>query len=150
MSRRFDGAITTEPDAQPLDSSLPPPPERPARPVIIEIAAAFLIVGGITAILGTVGAAVGGGSAPRTGPILAIELGLDVLTVAIGLLVRAGRAWLVCINVVAVLVFIEVTAVSSGSAIAIILAFLDAFMFVAVARHRAWFDWRSETNGAMR
>jgi lysylphosphatidylglycerol synthetase-like protein (DUF2156 family) len=150
MSRRFEGAITTAPEDEPQDSSLPPPAERPDRPVIIEIAAAILIVGGITAILGTAGATLSAGSAPRTTPILALELGLDVLMVAIGLLVRAGRAWLVCINVVAVLVFLEFTAVPSGSAIAITLAVVDSIAFIGIARHRAWFDWRPDAGETTR
>ena len=150
VNRRFEGAITTPPDDEPLDSSRPPAPERPPRPVIIELAAAILIVGGIAEILGAAGVALGAGSVPTAGPILAIELGIDLLTVAIGLLVRAGRSWLVCINVVAVLVFLEFTAVPSGSAVAISLAALDAFVFVAIARHRAWFDWRPAPGRGLR
>jgi hypothetical protein len=146
MSRPFEGAITTAPD-DPDDPDLPPPAERPHRPVIIEFAAAILIVGGISAIMGTVGAAVGGGRAAPTGPILAIELALDILTIAIGLLVRFGRAWLLCINAIAVLVFLEFSAVWNGSTVAMLLAVLDAIGFVAVARHRAWFEWRPETEG---
>jgi hypothetical protein len=138
MSRRFEGAITTP--EEPLDSTLPPTPERPRRPVVIEIAAAILIVGGITSIVGTLGAVLGTANGP-SGPTLAIVLGVDVLTVVVGLLVRLGRAWIVCINVVAVLLFLELTAVPSGSAIALFLAILDGFVFWAIARHRAWFDW---------
>jgi hypothetical protein len=65
-----------------------------------------------------------------------------VLTIVIGLLVRRGQAWLLCINVVAVLLFVELTAIPGGSATAAVLAVLDAFVFVALSRNRDWFDWR--------
>lgn len=94
-----------------------PVTRRPPRPLSIEIAAAILIVGGFVAIVGTLGA-------------------------SLGLLVRRGQAWIVCINVVAVLLFIELTAVPGGSAIAALLAVLDGFVFVALARNRAWFEWQ--------
>jgi hypothetical protein len=143
MSRRFEGAITT-PDDEPTDSSIPPAPVRPHRPLSIEVAAAILIVGAITALVGTLASMLPGGAAaasPEALPIVALLLAINVLTLIVGFLVRAGRAWLVCVNVVAVLVFIELTAVPSGSAVAALLAVLDGFVFVAVARHRDWFDW---------
>ncbi len=144
MSRRFEGAITT-PDDESNDSAARPEPTRPRRPPSIEIAAAILIVGAVTAILGTLTSAASGGTAasdPGARPIVALLLALDVLTVIVGFLVRAGRGWLACINFVAVLVFVELTAIPDGSAIAILLAALDGFVFVTLARHRAWFDWR--------
>ncbi len=144
MSRRFEGAITT-PDAASTDSSAPPEPVRPRRPVSIEIAAAILIVGALTAVVGTLLSAASGGTAasdPGARPIVALILALNVLTVIVGFLVRTGRAWLVCINVAAVLVFLELTAIPGGSALAGLLAALDGFVFVTLARQRPWFDWR--------
>jgi hypothetical protein len=143
MTRRFEGAITTPEDA--ADSSSKPSAQRPPRPVSIEIAAAVLIVGGLAAAVGTVGGALGldpAASAPGARPVIALILALNVLTVIVGLLVRRGRAWIACINIVAVLLFLELTAVPSGSAMAAVLSVLDAFVFVALARNRAWFDWR--------
>ncbi|MDO8484177.1 MAG: hypothetical protein Q7S35_04460 [Candidatus Limnocylindrales bacterium] len=142
MTRRFDGAITTPEDAP--DSTTLPAARRPPRPVGIESAAAILIAGGIVAIIGTIGAMGLDPEAadPGARPVIALILALNVLTVIVGLLVRRGQAWIVCINVVAVLLFIELTAIPSGGATAALLAVLDGFVFVALARNRAWFDWR--------
>lgn len=146
MTRRFEGAITTPEDVP--DSTRPPVATRPPRPMIIEIAAAILIVGGFVGIVGTITAALGFDPAaadPGARPVIVLILALNVLTVVVGVLVRRGVAWIACINVVAVLLFIEFTAVPGGSAVAVLLAVLDAFVFVALARHRAWFDWRPPT-----
>lgn len=143
MTRRFDGAITTPEEAP--DSTSQPVARRPPRPLSIEIAAAILIVGGFVAIVGTLGASLGldpAAADPGARPIVAVILALNVLTVIVGLLVRRGQAWIVCINVVAVQLFIELTAVPGGSAIATLLAVLDGFVFVALAGNRAWFEWQ--------
>jgi hypothetical protein len=143
MTRRFDGAITTPEET--FDSTVVPAAQRPSRPVSIEIASAILVVGGFVAIVGTMAAVLGldpAAGAPGARPIIALILALNVLTIVIGLLVRRGRAWLLCINVVAVLLFVELTAVPGGSATAAVLAVLDAFVFVALSRNRGWFDWR--------
>lgn len=143
MSRRFDGAIST-PDDEWTDSSLSPEPTRPRRPPSIELAAAILIVGAMTDILGSLAWASGGPTASEPGarPIVALLLALNILTVVVGVLVRTGRAWLVCINVVAVLVFVESMAIADGSVLAVLLAALDGFVFVTLTRQRGWFDWR--------
>ena len=142
MTRRFDGAITVPEEA--TDSNVVPVAQRPPRPVSIEIASAILVVGGLVAIVGTVAAVLGldpAAADPGAQPVIALILALNVLTIVIGLLVRAGLAWLLCINVVAVLLFVELTAVPSGSTTAAVLAILDAFVFVALSRNRGWFDW---------
>jgi len=74
--------------------------------------------------------------------VLVIQFGLSVLTIVIGLLVRAGRAWIVCVGVVAVILFLDLTAIPSGSVFAIIFAIFDGIAFVALIRHRAWFQWQ--------
>lgn len=143
MTRRFDGAITTPEEA--LDSTAVPATERVARPISIEIASAILIVGGVVAIVGTMAAVLGldpAAADPGARPVVALILVLNALTIVIGLLVRRGRAWLLCINVVAVLLFVELTAIPGGSASAAVLAVLDAFVFVTLSRNRDWFDWR--------
>ena len=142
MTRRFDGAITTPVDE--ADSARLPAATRPARPLSVEISAAVLIVGGVLATIGTLGAA---GAAvntrsPGAGFVIVLLMVLNVLTVLVGVLVRRGRAWILCINVVAIALFVELTAVPGGSAFAAGLAVLDAFVFVALLRNRAWFNWR--------
>lgn len=120
-------------------------PRHPARPVGIEIAAAVLIVGGLVAIVGTPGTTLGidpAAADPGARPVIALILALNLLTVIVGLLVRRGQAWIVGINVVAILLFVELTAIPGGSPTAALLAVFDGFIFAALARERAWFDWQ--------
>lgn len=137
-ARRFDGAITT-PDlgGEPTDQTVLPVPERPGRPVLVEIASAILIIGAGTSLLGTVGYQIGGGD---SGSIGAVFVGFDILTIMVGVLIRSGRAWLLGVNLVAVALFLELTALPSG--IAFVLAAFDSIALFALIRHREWFDWR--------
>lgn len=137
--RRFEGALTTATDSGEVpDASIVPAPERPRRPVIIELASAILIVGGITSILGAAGWAISGG---QTGPVGVLVMLLDILTIVVGVLIRSGRAWVVAINVVAIALFLELTALPS--AFAIVFVVLDSIVLYALFRHRTWFDRRA-------
>lgn len=131
---RFPGAVTGPDDgAPPRDASIVPAPSRPPRPLLIEIAAAILIVGGLTSILGSLGTL-----DPNTEELDIVFLVLGALTVLVGLLVRAGRAWVIDVNVAAIVLFLEVTALPS--AVAIVFVALDTIVLFALIRHRAWFD----------
>lgn len=142
-SRRFEGAVTTPEDGGLVtDSSLPPPPERPPRPILIELASAILVVGGMVGVLGTVGLVASGIDQGLVGSLVLV---LNVLTVLVGLLIRAGRAWVLAVNVVAVALFLELTALPST--FAIVLSVLDAVVLFTLIRYRSWFDWRP-TDGA--
>ncbi|HYH93143.1 MAG TPA: hypothetical protein VD763_08295 [Candidatus Saccharimonadales bacterium] len=138
-SRRFEGAITGPTDGVERDSSRLPRPERPRRPMAIELASALLIVGGIFSTISAV-AFIASGGAAVLGPVYALVLALDVLTVVVGLLIRRGRAWILAINVVAIAFFLELTALPS--AFALLFIGLDAIVLYALFRHRAWFDGR--------
>lgn len=138
-SRRFEGAVTTPADSGEVpDASLPPEPERPPRPILIELSSAILIIGGITAVLGTVGYQLGGGQS--NGVVDLLVLLLNVLTVLVGGLIRAGRAWILAINVVAIALFLEITALPATFAIVYVV--LDGIVLFALFRHRGWFLWR--------
>jgi len=132
--RRFEGAVTTPADGGELpDRSIPPPPQRPARPILVELAASILIVGGLTSLIGSLAA---------PGLLGLAFVALNVVMIVLGVLIRRARAWVVALNVVVVALFLEVTALPSAFAIVFIV--LDAIVLAALIRHRAWFDWRSE------
>ena len=118
-------------------------PVRPPRPVLVEVAGAILIIVGATALLAGVLRLISGTAPPADGAAmaLAIQFGSSVLTIVVGWLVRAGRAWLVCVGVVAVILFLDLSTIPSGSVFAPIFAVFDGIAFVALIRHRAWFDW---------
>jgi hypothetical protein len=129
--RRFEGAVTTPADSGVVvDASIVPAPERPPRPVLVEVAAALLIVGGLTSLLGAL-------AAPGLAGILFTAL--NAVMIVLGLLIRRGRAWIVAVNVVAVALFLELTALPSGFAIVSIV--MDTIVLIALFRHRAWFFW---------
>ena len=140
MARRFEGAITTPADSGEIgDQSVLPRPERPPRPLLVEFAAAILIVGGLTALLTAL-------SVPGA---LGLVFGVvNIAMIVLGVLIRRGQAWVVAINVVAIALFLELTALPSAFAILAIV--LDAIVLVALFRHRAWFFWEPsehETDG---
>lgn len=131
---RFEGAITTpEAGGEINDQSIVPAPTRPDRPVLVELAAAILIVGGLTSLIGSLAA---------PGIVAILLVALNVVMVVLGVLIRRGRAWLIAVNVVAVALFLEITALPS--AFAIVFALLDAVVLVALIRYRAWFDWQPD------
>jgi hypothetical protein len=137
-SRRFEGAVTTPADSGEIaDQSIVPVPDRPPRPLALEASAAILIIGGLTSILGTIGYQIGGGD---TGMLGLVILALDILTVMVGVLIRMGRAWVFAINVVAIALFLELTALPS--AFAIVFVVLDTLVLFSLFRHRGWFDWK--------
>lgn len=135
---RFEGAVTTpEAGGEIDDQSIVPAPTRPDRPVLVELSAAILIVGGLTSLIGSLAA---------PGIVAILLVGLNVAMVILGVLIRRGRAWLIAVNVVAVALFLELTALPS--AFAIVFALLDAIVLIALLRHRAWFDWRPDDSPA--
>jgi len=133
---RFAGAITTPVDP-PAET---PPASRPPRPAIIEAAAAILIVGGLTGL-----ATSPSPFQPGIGPLASLFVILDVVTVIVGIAVRSGRAWVLALNVTAIALFLEISALPAP--IALLLALLDALVLVALIRHRDWFDWRPDRPG---
>jgi hypothetical protein len=134
VDRRFEGALTgPEAGGEPRDASVVPAPVRARRPVLLELAAAILVVGGLTGLLGTVATL-----DPTSAALDVLFAGLAILTVVVGLLVRAGRAWVLDINVVAVALFVEATALPS--AVAVLFVALDTIVLFALIRHRAWFE----------
>ena len=109
----------------------------------IEASAANIIVGGVASAFAALLTLVDGQRPPAGAePVIAIQYALIALTIFVGVQVRRGRAWLLCVTVVAVILFLDLSGVPSGNALAMMFATLDAFVFVTLIRHRAWFDWR--------
>jgi hypothetical protein len=116
------------------------PSRRPARPALVEVAAAILIVGGVISLLSSI--EVVATFAQRS----QADLGISLLSVAIGagllvlgILVRYGRAWLLTVNVVAVVAFLELI---SGTIVGLFFGGLDVFVVLALFYERPWFQWR--------
>ena len=127
----------------------PPADQQPAprrafhpRPVLVEVASALLVVGSLVNLLISVdrllGVAQTGG---EIGVPVVITIALATLTLALGLAVRFGRGWLVAINVVAVIGFLELL---SETPIGLVFGGLDVFVVLALVRERPWFDWSAQ------
>lgn len=121
------------------DASIAPAPQRPRRPALVELAAALLIVSGLSSILTTFLAEMQG---TGTGPTGVLILALNVLMIVTGILIRRGRAWRLGLNVAAIALFIELTLLPS--AFGILFAAMDALVLFALIRHRAWFQWSAD------
>jgi hypothetical protein len=122
------------------------PPSRPARPVAIELAAAVLIVGGMVGLIERLAAARDYGDEPGVAAGLALSTLLDGLLIVVGLLVRAGRGWVLGINVLAIATFVYFTAALNP--VALFFAAVYGAMLVMLLVNRPWFDeiraWRAE------
>jgi hypothetical protein len=112
----------------------------------VELAAALLIVGGVLGVIGFFA-----DNAPEaTGfqAVALVTLVLNLALVAVGLLVRVGRLWLLAVNYVAVLAFLDLLA-SGASPVALMLAVAEIIVVAILFAQRPWFDamrdWRAWT-----
>jgi hypothetical protein len=119
--------------------------ERPARPAAVELAAAVLVIGGMVGLIERLARAADYGDRPGVALGLALSTLLDVLLIAVGLLVRSGRAWVLAINVLAVATFVYLTAALNP--VALFFAVLYGAVFALLFANRPWFDamraWRA-------
>ena len=114
-----------------------PEPLPPARPAAIELASAILIVGGAISLVGPLSAVMS--SAPGGDPFLGLTVALAVGSIVVGLLTRFGRSWIVAVNYVAVLGFLDLLA-SGASPLALMLGLADILVVVILFVHKPWFD----------
>jgi hypothetical protein len=129
-------ALADAPDPLGEDASTLPPP---ARPGAVELAAAILIVGGVLGILGTAASSV---SAPPTAavvPFLGLTVALNLASIVVGVIVRLGRLWLLAVNFVAVLGFLDLTR-AGANPLALMLGVADVVALVIMFVHKPWFD----------
>ena len=141
MNRSNPQGDAFEPQPEALDEA--PPPEPPRRPIAVELGSAVLIVSGLFGLLQKV---VNPLLEPTGGidPVLFIAVGLDVLSLAAGILFRRGRSWVFAANVSALFAFLYLTLVSL---MGIVFGALYLLVVVAAFVSREWFaglrDWRA-------
>lgn len=119
-------------------------PVRPVRPASVEFAAAILMVGGAIQLL--LGLTTLPGLPPGAEGIAALTLALNVATIATGVLIRAGRAWLVALNFAAILGFLDLLG-AGGSPLQLMLGGAEVLVVVILLARKPWFDalgeWRA-------
>lgn len=120
------------------------PLPRPARPPLVELAAAILIVGGTLGLVGAFTAAPG--LPAGTESLFVLALILDIGAIVAGVLVRLGRWWVVAVNYAAVLGFLDLVG-SGGSALALLRGVSDVVVVVILVLSKPWFEalaaWRA-------
>ena len=126
----------------PLTEEPAPPPSRPGA---IELAAAILIASGIVGVL--VAASTAGNLPPGTEPFQLLTVALDVGSIVIGVLVRFGRSWILAVNYVAVLGFLDLVGAGTSS-LSLILGLADIVVVVVLFVQKAWFDALRERRAA--
>jgi hypothetical protein len=130
MTERPSVVTTPEPDE---------PRQRPNRPALIELAAALLIVAGILGVISLF--------APDPRRPEGLE-GLAVVTIilnlgqiVVGVLVRMGRLWILDVNFVAVLGFLDLAG-AGGSSLSLLLGLIELGTLAVLFTYRSWFDGR--------
>ncbi len=125
---------------EPLDDAVEADAEvipRPARPGAVELAGAILIVSGVLGLIGAIGTA--SGLPAGTEQLFVITVALNLGSVAIGVLARFGRAWLVAVNYVAVLGFLDLAG-AAESGLALVLGVADVVVVIILLLNKPWFD----------
>lgn len=121
--------------SEPTEDDAGPP--LPSRPGAIELAAALLIVGGVIGVFGALSSA---SSLPAgVAPFLALTVALAIGSIVVGLLVRLGRFWILAVNYVAVLGFIDLLG-AGASPLALTLGLADILVVIILFVHKPWFD----------
>jgi hypothetical protein len=127
------------PEPDPADLS------RPARPASVEFAAAILIVGGAMNLI--TGLASFASIPPGAETFVAGALALAVGSIAVGVLVRIGRAWLLVVNYAAVLGFLDLIG-AGASPFSLTLGLAEIVVVGILLARKPWFDamgrWRAE------
>lgn len=114
-------------------------PDRPmpSRPAAIELASAILIVAGVIAVVGAGSIALDPESVPD--PFLVVTAALAIGSIVIGLMIRLGRWWILAVNYVAILGFLDLLA-SGASPLALMLGLADIVVVVILFANKPWFD----------
>ena len=114
--------------------------QRPARPMAVELATAIVIVSGAISVLLSIEAFARMAELDSTGTELTLpSLAIGLAMVALGVLLRTGRAWLVGVNVLALAGFLELI---SGTPLGMVSGAADAIAVIVLMVYRPWFIWR--------
>ena len=133
MTRHALGDAVDPVDRPEDDADLP----WPSRPAAIELAAALLIVGGAIGVFGALSAV---SSLPAgVEPFVVLTVALDIGSIIVGLLVRLGRSWILAVNYVAVLGFLDLLG-AGASPLQLTLGLADILVVVTLFVHKPWFD----------
>lgn len=143
------GRRGASPGEPPVADQAPAPPRAfHPRPILVELASAILIVGAAMNLLISIEGLLNHAQAGDDIVVpTVITIAVATVTLALGLAARVGRAWLVTVNVMAVIGFLELI---SATSIGLLFGALDVFVVLALIRERPWFEWsarqRAEAN----
>lgn len=116
------------------------------RPLLVEIASAVLIVGGAINLLLSVDVLIRlAQEGTEIGVLTVISIAIGTLNLGLGLAIRVGRLWLVTVNVIAVIAFLELI---SATPIGLFFGAFDVLVVLALVRERPWFDWMAAERAA--
>ena len=124
--------------------------ERPIRPAAVDVVAALFVFGGLFGLTQLAfGDFVITGQLPAKGPILGVAAILYAASMALGIGIRTGRAWLGALNLAVVFAVVYVAAF--GKPVALALGVAHGVAAVLLIRARPWFAamsrWRKPTGG---
>lgn len=129
----------------------PDPDERPIRPAAVDVVAALFVFGGLFGLTQLAfGDFVITGQLPAKGPILGVAAILYAASIALGISIRTGRAWLAALNLAVLFAVVYVAAI--GKPVALALGVAHGVAAVLLIRVRRWFAevarWRNPAGGA--
>ena len=116
-------------------------PQRPERPVLVELASAIMVVGGIMGVLSSIDvmSRLAEGGDDTIGPLIVLSVVIGIASILLGVLIRLG----VALNVTAIAAFLELT---SGSIVGLVFGMLDAFVVMVLLVEQRWFRWTPAPN----
>ena len=123
------------------------PPPRPARPGLVELAAAIMIVTGALGLFAAL--AFSRGLPPGNEIIFISTVVIGIGSIVLGLLIRLGRMWFLTINYAAVLGFLDLLNAGT-SPLSLMLGLSDILVVGILIGNKAWFDAMREWRAALR
>ncbi len=125
---------------------------QPIRPAVVDVVAALFVFGGLFGLTQLAfGDFVITGQLPAKGPILGVAAVLYAASIALGISIRTGHAWLGALNLAVLFAVVYVAAF--GKPVALALGAAHGVAAVLLIRVRPWFAamarWRNPTAGTI-